>query len=129
MAAPAGNVITGLNLANGATSNAPNPFPVSKRNIGVAVTVYSHYAATAATTGVDLLVAYSIDGGLTYSDPASLGIPTTPTPSSVSAVTSQKVKTILNDGSYVTHIQFSVKNLDGTNHADDVEVLAIGISN
>lgn len=128
MAAPAGNIYSGA-LAASTTTAAP-AFAVAKRLVCLEVTVYSHYAATAATTGVDLLVQYSIDGGVSYSDAVTLGIPTTPTVSSVSPVSSQKYKAILNDSLHaVTHIIFSVKNLDATNAANDVEVLAVPVTN
>ena len=116
MAAPAGNAYSGA-LNAGVTSTLKT-FKLPDMVNAVAICVYSLYAAVAGTTGVDVLVGYSIDGGISYSDPASLGIVTTPT----AGVASQKMKNVLQDGSFATHISVQVKNLDLTNNATDVEV-------
>jgi hypothetical protein len=77
---------------------------------GINVMVKSTYAATAATTGVKLQYATSIDQGATFSDfqDAVTTAPSGTTPS-------QKLANIVVPG--VSQVQFKLVNLDGTNAA------------
>jgi hypothetical protein len=117
IAAPVGNVYSGGIAANG--NQTPAAIKVSEGCNTFAVTVYSIYGATSGTTGIDAQIAYSIDGGISYSDFASLGITTAPSgvnPSQTVAWVKQQP---------CTHIKFKLINKDATNAATDVEVLVV----
>jgi hypothetical protein len=87
--------------------------PAESKSLGVAV--LSQYSATAATTGVQLQVGASIDGGATFSDYAIIAT-TAPTPSSGSPVQSE-VYASLDTYKGATHLQFKLVNLDASNIA------------
>jgi len=101
-----------VDAAGGAISAAyPNLGP---QFVKLYLQITSAYAATAATTGVKAQIAYSIDGGTTFSDFADAGVTSAPTPSSGTAVTStiQGAVTLL---AAATHFKVQLVNKDGTN--------------
>ena len=106
-------VYSGTVDTNATLNGLVQPLPAEYKSLGVAV--LSQYDATAATTGIKLLVGVSIDGGATFSDYAEV-VTTAPTPSSGSPVTSE-VYASLDAYRDATHLQFALVNLDGTNSA------------
>lgn len=99
-------------LAAGATSTV-TAVKLPAVTKGVAVSVSSTYAATSATTGVQLQAASSIDGGLSFSDFAPV-ITTTPS----GTISSEKVGEVTIAGA--DEVQFRLVNLDATNAATAV---------
>jgi hypothetical protein len=102
-------------LANGASQVVTPALGLPAESKALAVSVLSAYSATAGTTGVQLQVGASLDGGATFSDYATVAT-TAPTPSSGVAVQSE-VYASLDAYKGATHLQFKLVNLDGTNNA------------
>src|SRR5271165_3107205 len=109
MATPTTGVtgLTNLVVTNGTTSAAAT-VQLQKLQRSIALSNYANYAAQAGTTGCDLLIAYSIDGGTSYSDFVSAGAKT-----AAAQLISQKTVWLLTPGpEYCTHVQLKVQNTD-----------------